>query len=191
VNGAAARPGALLPTLVTFTLLAQAALWARAIWWFGRLPERFPIHFDGAGNPDRWTERGIASWFGLALIPLGIVIFLGAIAVFLAPLTNSAPALVNVPRKDLFLRLSPAGRARIARPTQAFLCWTAGLVSVLFLYIHDGTARVAVGEWTVLPVWPVFAFLAGVMLPLPFYWVATKRTIERAAREEGVEAAGR
>jgi len=172
--------------LVVLVVLVQAAILGRAAWWYGQLPPRFPIHFDASGTPDRWVATGFVAWFGLAAIPLALSLFLGGIALFIGTLVRSAPGLVNVPRKDLFVRLSPERRACVALPTQVFLLWTAAVVSVAFLFIHDGTARVAIGSARSLPAWPVLAIVGGVLLPLPAYWIAVKRAIEAAAREEGL-----
>ena len=181
----------LLVTLAVAAALGHFALWARAILWFPALPERFPIHFNAAGTPDGWSTNP-AAWFLLPGIALALTLFLGGIARWSASLARNAPALFNVPRKELFLKLSPEGRARVAAPTQAFLAWMLVLLHALFLYILEGSARVAVGSAQVLPSWPVFVFLGCVFATLPVYLIATIKVVDRCAAEEGLlsDAAG-
>lgn len=174
-----------LAVCVALIVLAEVTLWVRAILWFPKLPERFPVHFNAAGTPDRWSERG-ATWFMLPALSLGILAFFTLIAWSLRPLTQSAPGLVNVPRKDLFVRLSPAGRAVVLAPTHAFLAWIMSLVVWLFVWILEGSARVAVGQDATLSSWPVFVFLGLVVTTLVPFYVATSRAIVSAAAREGL-----
>jgi len=175
----------LLAALVSGFVLAHLALWWRAIHWFPQLPERFPIHFDAAGTPDGWSTNH-AAWFLLPAISLGLSAFLGAIARWSASLARNAPALFNVPRKELFLKLSPDGRARVAGPTQAFMAWLLMLLQLLFLYILEGSGRVAVGLDATLPSWPVFVFLGLVFATLPVYLIGTIKVVDRCAADEGI-----
>ncbi|MFM7260962.1 MAG: DUF1648 domain-containing protein [bacterium] len=170
--------------------LAETVLWTRAIQWFPQLPERFPIHFDISGAPDRWSDRG-AGWFLLPALSIAILAFFALIAWSLGPMCRGAPGLVNVPRKDLFLRLSPAGRESVLAPTRAFLAWVVSLVAWLFAFILEGTALVAVGRATTLPVWPVFVFLVLVFVTLIPFYRATSRAVLAAAECEGIIAAKR
>ena len=96
---------------------------------------------------------------------------------------------MNVPSKELFLQLSPAARLRaVARPTQVFLLWTLFLMSLLFLWIVEGTARVAVGGAATLPSWPVFVFLGLEMVTVPVYLIGVIGRVKREADAEGVTA---
>ena len=175
----------MLRVLLVLVAIAQATLWWRVIAWSSRLPERFPIHFDFAGNPDGWsTNRAV--WFLLPAISLVLLALFGGIIAWTGSLARSAPGIVNVPRKDLFLKLSAEGRVAVLGPTRVFLAWMLVLVTALFLFIVEGSARVAVGQSTTLPSWPVFVFLGCVFATLPFMMIATTRAIDRQAASEGV-----
>ncbi|MFM7052545.1 MAG: DUF1648 domain-containing protein [Planctomycetota bacterium] len=181
------RRGALaLRVLFVVVLGLQVAVWVRASMLYPELPERIPVHFNGAGEPDRWVARSAAAWFGLCVIPLALGAFVGGIAWWLPSLVRSAPALVNVPRKDAFLRLSPSGRLCVVRPVRLHLLWTIAAVETLFIVIQEGTARVAAGSWSSLPVWPVFAIVGAIVAPIPWVYVAVGRKIESEARSEAV-----
>jgi uncharacterized membrane protein len=45
-----------------FILLAAAALWLHFHW--DLIPLRFPVHFDAAGQPNRWAERTVKGVYG-------------------------------------------------------------------------------------------------------------------------------
>lgn len=165
--------------------IAEVVLWTRAIRWLPELPARFPIHFNASGTPDGWSESR-ATWFLLPALSLAIVALFGLIAWSIGPLARGAPGLVNVPRKDLFLRLSPAGRRAVLAPTRAYLVWIVSLVTWLFVWIVEGTARVAVGQAATLSSWPVFVFLAVTLATLVPFYTATARAIADEARREGL-----
>lgn len=179
----------MLRAMLALVALAQAALWWRVASWSAQLPERFPIHFNLAGTPDGWsTNRAV--WFLLPAISLVMVALFGGLIAWTASLARSAPGIVNIPRKDLFLRLSPDGRAAVLGPTRVFLGWMLLLITALFIFIVEGSARVAVGEAVTLPSWPVFVFLGVVFATLPAMMIATTRAIGRQAALEGVSASG-
>lgn len=190
-SGGIAGP-ALLATLWVAVIAAQAVVWWRAVAWFGQLPARFPSGFDAAGNPRGWTATGASAWFSLPAFALVLAALIVGVALLTRTLVIHRPKLVNVPSKELFLQLSTAARLRaVARPTQAFLLWTLLLMSLLFLWIVEGTARVAVGSAATLPSWPVLAFLGLEVGTLPIYLVAVIGRVKREADREGVTIARR
>ena len=175
----------MLRALLALVALAQAALWWRVTAWSSQLPERFPIHFNFEGRPDGWSTNH-AVWFLLPAISLVLLALFGGIIAWTGSLARSAPGIVNVPRKDLFLKLSAEGRVAVLGPTRVFLAWMLVLVTALFLFIVEGSARVAVGQVETLPSWPVFVFLGCVFATLPFMMIATTRAIDRQAAREGI-----
>jgi hypothetical protein len=96
------------------------------------------------------------------------------------------PMLVNMPNKELFVRLSPVGRLRVVAPTRVFLLWTMAMMTFLFAYIVDGSARVAIKEADTLPWWPMLLFMGGIFGGLVPFLLLTSRLIGQVAREEGV-----
>lgn len=163
----------------------QVVLWLRAAAWYPRLPERFPIHFDIAGKADGWAAKSAATWFLLPGVSLAMTVLLVGLGLGgIRSLARHAPWLINVPRKERFLKLSADGRVAVMRPMLNFLAYVAVLETGLFLWIVEGTGRVATGSAATLAVWPVFIFLAGVLGVLPIGIVATIREIERVAVDE-------
>jgi uncharacterized membrane protein len=165
---------------------AHGALWWRAAAWWPLIPERFPTHFDLAGKPDGWSNRSLLSWFALPLIALALGSFVGGIGIWIGALARNTPGIVNVPQKDLFLKLSPEGRASVVMPTRLLLLAVLVLMQVLFLAILEGTGRVATGEQATLSIAPVVVFMPLVGVAVVFGWLATANAITRAARAEGL-----
>lgn len=189
VGGGGLAGPAFLATLWFAVTAAQAAIWWRAVAWFGQLPPKFPSGFDAAGNPRGWTATSAPAWFALPAIALVLAALIVGVALLTRSLVRHRPNLVNVPSKELFLRLSAAARLRaVARPTQVFLLWTLFLMSLLFLWIIEGTALVAVGSAATLPSWPVFLFLGLEMVTVPVYLIGVIGRVKREADAEGVTA---
>ncbi|MFM1822581.1 MAG: hypothetical protein RI967_847 [Planctomycetota bacterium] len=179
--------GSLFATvLAVFVVLLHAVVWWRAAAWYPQLPEQIPMHFDGSGAPDRWSPKSVGAWFLLPAIAAGMMLFLGAIGWGLGALVRNTPGLCNMPKKELFLKLSPEGRMIAVAPTRLFLLATMALFQGMFAWMVEGSARVAMGTSATLAVWPVFVVVGGVLVLLVPYFVATGRAIEREARREGV-----
>ncbi len=177
--------GAVLLAILVVVLL-QAVIWWRAASWYPQLPEQIPMHFDGSGTPDRWSPKSVGAWFMLPGLSLGMLVFLGAIVWGMGALVRHTPGLCNMPKKDLFLKLSPEGRMAVVAPTRAFLLASLALFQGMFAWGVEGSARVAMGTSATLAVWPVFVVVGGMFVLLVPYFIATGRAIEREARREGV-----
>jgi len=174
----------------TLVFVLHATVWWRAIAWYPDLPNRIPIHFDLSGQPDEFASKTSGAWFLLPGIALGLLLFLGAIGWGLGALVRSSPGLCNMPRKELFVRLSPEGRMAVVAPTRAFLLATLAIFQGMFVWMVEGSARVAMSEGAVLPSWPVFLCVGAVLLLLWPYYVATGRAVVREAEREGVAGGG-
>jgi hypothetical protein len=116
---------------------------------------------------------------------VALSLFIGGIARWIDRLATHTPGMLNIPRKDLFLRLSPAARCEVVLPTRSLLVWVLVGVNLLGLTIVEGMGRVAVvGEATV-SILPVVAFVAGALCFVSVR--STSRAVERLAKVEGLE----
>jgi hypothetical protein len=159
---------------------AHGAIWWRALAWWPQLPEQIPVHFNAAGEPDRWVERSAAAWF------FAPALIIGGIARWIDRLATHTPGMLNIPRKDLFLRLSPAARCEVVLPTRSLLVWVLVGVNLLGLTIVEGMGRVAVVGQATISILPVVAFVAFAGA-LCFVSVrSTSRAVERLAAQEGI-----
>lgn len=162
-------------------LLGMAAVWAIALALWPTLPARFPTHFDGAGVPDRFSDRTALSWFALPAIGTVIGGLLCALPWMIRPLVLRHPEFVNVPRKSEFVRLEPAVRVAVLEPTGVFLRVLALLVQLILGYIIWGTHAVATSAQTELSPVGLYAPLALIAATIVWGTLATRRAIQRAA----------
>lgn len=148
---------------IALLLVSIAAIWIAAFSFFGRLPERIPLHFDFSGTPDRWGPPSFGNWFLLPILATaipGVLIGIGSLTHWLL---NHYPSIVNIPRKEKLLLLDPPARQRAIRSLTMMMYSIALILSWLFLYLIVGTAQVALGAWSSLPVWPVFVQVPAIL----------------------------
>ncbi|MBL8001219.1 MAG: DUF1648 domain-containing protein [Flavobacteriales bacterium] len=166
-------------TLRTLALLFIVLLAIRAFHWYPLLPDPFPIHFNGAGEADGWAQKSPVTWGLMALMGPVLAAGLGYLAGRLPGMAAKDAGLINLPDKERFLRLDAPRRADAMRPTALYLRAVSVLLLALFLYIIEGTGRMATGAWSVLPSWPVFVFIGGVVGGLPLLLRATRKAMDR------------
>jgi hypothetical protein len=71
------------------------------------------------------------------------------------------PELVNMPRKEQWLKLDSQARQRTLKPVFGAMRVLQFMVMAQFLFIVVSSAKVASGQWSVLPTWPMYLFLAA------------------------------
>lgn len=165
--------------VLVFTLIAS---WGLACYWWPDVPERVPLHFDFAGQPDRYGERGYWSWFLLPTLASGFGLLFGVLLPrWVGWLAERDPKLINIPDKQRFLSLDVAQRRRALRPLLALLQVLAAEIAVLFAWIQYGTLQVARGAWTHLPTAFVFVVI-GVLVATTLASIPiARRSVQRAA----------
>lgn len=148
-------------------LAALVGLAGWSAWAYPSLPATYPIHFDLAGRPDRWAEKGPWLWAGLPLVAL----VLSALLHSTRAIARRTPALLNVPRKDLYLELDATARERVLDRVAGFLDVTALLTTLLLWGIQAivwHTARTgsvwSEGLLTGIAVWTLVVVGAGTVL---------------------------
>jgi uncharacterized membrane protein len=134
------------------------------LWALPRLPERVPIHWNAAGQPDNWGSP-LFHTFGLPAVALGVYLL-----VLLLPLLD--------PRRQNYALFG--GALRLIR-------W---LPPIFMLAIHVVTTLAALGQVTDVTVWiwpmagALFAVLGGVMGQLRHNYFVGIRTPWTLADEE-------
>lgn len=119
-----------------------AALYAGSAAAYPRLPERIPIHFDLAGNPDGWASTSLLSWFLLPLIATAMAGFLFVIG----RVSEYRPELWNIPEKPRFLALPAEARGPIAARLRAFMALMAVVITALLSTIQVEVFLTATGR---------------------------------------------
>lgn len=167
-------------------LLVGVASLGRSIHWYPLLPEQFPIHFSGDGRPDRWVNKNWVVWLLLPIMAFALATTMLYFAKWIPKLAENSPSSVNVPDKKRFVQLSAPARMQVLLPTATYLRWVGLLLIMLFAYILEGIAQVALGVMEKLPHWPVLAFLVGVLGALPLMLRATRRSMSKVCEQENI-----
>ena len=138
---------------------ALALLWALTVRYFLYLPDTIPVHFNGAGQPDRYGEKGTLVVMAL----LGTALFAAMTAVTNA--VSKYPHNLNYP-----VTITPAnvlgqyrGSIRVARG------FRIGLVLVFVQMLYE-TGQVAAGQAPGLGAWSMPVSLGFLGLPGLWYW---------------------
>jgi uncharacterized membrane protein len=141
------------------------------------LPARYAVHFNFAGEPDRWARAGDFEWYVLPLIG-------GVLCTLLTVLGLALPRIplrsMNMPRKEEFLRLSPAEQAPILRKVSHFVLLLALLICLeligVQLAMFGSALRGSLGAYFVVPLATTIAVLGTVV----GYTIHLARAIRRA-----------
>jgi uncharacterized membrane protein len=136
--GSLRTPGMVVTAAVTGAIWLGHAVFARlAVSW---LPARYPVHFNIAGQPDRWAERGGVEWYLLVLLG-GVV---GLALTMLGLYFHKLPVRrINMPDKQRLLALSPERRAPVLRVAAWMVLLLALLVVTLFASLQVVMYRAA------------------------------------------------
>jgi amino acid transporter len=141
-----------------FAWSALALLWVLSIWSLFTLPDTIPTHFNGAGAPDHYGEKG-----SLLMLPLVATVLFAVITAL-----SKYPHILNYPAEitpDNALR-QYRGAIRLARGLKT------GLVLIFLLLVFQ-TGQVATGRATGLGAWNMPVAL-GLLFVLPvMYYLAT------------------
>ncbi len=166
--------------LAWVVVLAVAGLWVFAAATWRELPERFPVHFDGAGRPDGWASRDSFEWF---LLPTVAVIVCG-LSVGLGLFMNRIPLrYVNFPHKERLLSC-PGAQASVRASLSRMLLWMGVIEAALFWFITWQMSEVARGASDRLDIVPMFAII-GALVAVPLVWTVRIMRQARAFADAG------
>ena len=151
--------------LANTTLLFLTALFVYA--WYPKLPERFPSHFDLAGNPDRWSGTG--AFLVIVAVPFILTLVFYILIRFMPRLAGS-PQRLNIPHKEEFLKLPAEKQMVYWTLLQEFLAGLMAAINLLFYLIVRGTVRVAMGQAGLLPLSSMLPALAAMAMLMIYYF---------------------
>ena len=143
---------------------------AQCIWYWPRLPEVVPSHFDGLGHPNGWLSKQ-----GLVAVYLGVLAGTSLLLGGMTSLLSRTPvALVNLSHKEYWL--APERAAETWAYLDRQLGWMAVATSALLVAVFELTFRAALAPDHRMPA-------AGIWIALGAYlaWTAgwTIRLIAR------------
>jgi uncharacterized membrane protein len=119
------------------------------------LPERIPIHFGAAGDPNGWGSKSMLLLLLATTVTMAILL----------TVAESRQRLINIPMN--LDRDSP----KVRRLLRSMVIVMKAVITVAFAWIVDLTMRTAVGEANGLGREFMPLFLGGVILPIVYYLV--------------------
>lgn len=112
-----ARPAWLLLGVALLIVAATAAFGALR---YANLPERFAVHWNGAGVADRYADKSIAAAFSGVFVGLGVVLLFAVISLLISRLAGSrksagrkAPSVPSLAAAQVFLGVISIGLALV------------------------------------------------------------------------------
>jgi uncharacterized membrane protein len=155
---AAADARGRLRTRFAVVLAAFVFVWvlAEGISIWHRLPDRIPTHFGLRGEPDAWGGKTIFNVLGLPLVGAAML----ALTYVVASLRTSL-RYMNLPRKDLILRLPPHQQEHVIAPIREAVVWLGAAISVGFSLLAREAWAVALDRREGISVIAIFVTLAA------------------------------
>jgi uncharacterized membrane protein len=135
--------------------------------WYPKLPDRFPSHFDLAGNPDRWSGKG--AFLVIVAVPLIMTLAFYILIRFMPRLAGN-PQRLNIPHKEEFLKLPAEKQMVYWTLLREFFAGLMAAINLLFYLIIRGTVRVAAGQASLLPLSSMLPALAAMALLMVYYF---------------------
>jgi uncharacterized membrane protein len=173
------------PTVRLNSVLFAGYLMLALLLWLD-MPERYPVHMDISGNPNRWAE-GPGMWILLVAIT---AISFGKTHLFQRFLFNDPDSgLINVPHKARFRKLPTARKVPVVRRANRMLgLVNTGMllifIAVLFAIYHTAHNP---GSWATVVANRSLQGLLVLVLVVPLAEaVALSRMVRRKLREEGL-----
>jgi len=162
-------------------ILLLAVLWAGSAMVWSSLPARVPMHFGLDGTPDRWAAPTFWEWFALPLIALGTTVLFLVLAWAVA----RRPGLVNIPDRERFLALPPAGRRPVTVKIQTLL-HAIGAQTVLLMGSLQWSIYYASRGGNASPVILVLVGAEALLVPVLTFWTLGRiqNEIDRQSRAQ-------
>ncbi len=136
--------------LILIHVLLMAAMVSGAVVAYESLPDRYPVHFNLQGEPDRWTDKGSPEFW---LLPgIGVLLGVGMLVLL------RYPQAMNHPHKEKVKSWPWEKRVPVYEKLLEFLMLIAVLTDVVFLAIIWGIAEGANGA-------PGFSLYVGIIGP--------------------------
>jgi uncharacterized membrane protein len=142
--------------LTTYTVLSA----------YPRLPDRIPVHFNIAGDPDRWG--GKSEILILVAVVWGLNILLYVFTLTMPSLARH-PQRLNIPHKQEFLKLPAATQAVYWALLREFMTGLTVAINLIFYLLVHATLEVVLGKATSFVVRDMWAGFLVLALMLIFY----------------------
>lgn len=130
------------------SIVGLTVLFLLPLLFYNQLPERIPIHFNAAGDPDGYSGRE-----GVWLLPgIGLVLFILLTAI------NRSPETFNYPTK-----ITLENAESKYRNAMQMIRWMKLIILVMFIYLTWMMVQVGLGKTESLHSWFVWVFITVIM----------------------------
>lgn len=129
--------------LLVVDIMLLVGLLVFAVWTYGSLPDRYPIHFGVTGHPDRWANGDSLEWF---VGPIIAVLLNGVLVAVTLFMPRIPPAYINVPHKTLFLSLTPNQQQQILRSSAGLILCVTLFANLTFFSVQVMVLMIAQGR---------------------------------------------
>lgn len=147
----------LLEALALFGVLGFVGT---VVYYFPRLPEIIPSHYDGAGNPDGYTGK-LSIW---ALTGVSIFIYT------LLTIINLFPYKFNFP-----IKITPGNALRHYTLAMRLIRYLKAILILIFFYIDLVTIRISQQSSTGLGIWFLPVSMGLVFAPVIVYFILARK----------------
>ena len=154
--------------IASLLVLASAAI---SLYSYGQLPEKVPIHFDAAGDPNGWGPRNAAT-----VLPVGVMLFFAGIYAASVHIIRSK----EYWEKKLRSPISDQGYEKLVKNSLGVIDWVVLICMLMFLTIQVESFMTAIGKMKGLSgVWIFFVVLfAGVFYGLIKGMIARREALK-------------
>lgn len=147
--------------LVNAALLTGMFVFALAT--YDGLPERFPVHFNMAGQPDNFVSKSMGMWLLLPLTGLGLTVILYASA-GLINYARKHPRWLSLPHKEQFLALPVKQQEPVWNQMRSMMFWLCVPSNLLVMYAQYSTYMFTTGESESFTAWPLLVIMAAMFI---------------------------
>lgn len=148
----------ILEILAIISLLAFLGF---TLYYYSRLPDTIPTHFDTAGNPDGYSGKD-TFW----AIPAVAFVFYTILTLF-----NRVPEKFNFP-----VKITPANVYRQYLLAVRLIRYLKLTLVLMFFFITFKTVMVAVGKSGGLGIWFMPVFIGIIVGPLILYFILAQQS---------------
>jgi uncharacterized membrane protein len=163
-------------------LAILAAMFVFAFVTYDSLPERIPVHFNFAGNADRWADKSLIAWLAMPLTALGLTAALYASALLVA-WAKKHPKLLSMPNKEKFLALPPEIQDPIWQQMKNMLYWICVPTNVIMFYTEYAMYSMASGGSQTFNATPLLALIGATTIVVFVLVFNLIRSVKRAVKD--------
>lgn len=142
------------------SVVVLGMIWVLVIFYFAKLPDTVPVHFDAQGQPDAYGSKTT-----IVVLPvIAVMLFAGM------TILNRYPHIFNYP-----VKITPENARRQYSIATRLVRILKLVVMFVFLIVGYLTIRTALGHASGLGVWFIPVFLVLINVPLGYYIILALR----------------